>query len=209
MATYCGRTIDVTFNALPALVPELLVTTGGSRLLRWWKAGRRRRFRLPFGWLVRIDCGPRGHKLRNLEGTILIPSGEGPIYDGASVPLPSMVTFFTLGILRPHGVMLTGSIVHDYAYRTGKLKFLGPNGTKDVRVQRHEADLLFREMIRTVNGMAFWAFIAWLAVRIGWFAVKYNDKRFCGKPPVGISVGLFVMLGILWYFFCLVGRICG
>jgi hypothetical protein len=57
-----------------------------------------------------------------LAGEIIIPQKvEGHLFelDGASIPLPWLVSLLTIGILRPLGVLLIASIVHDFAFRHG------------------------------------------------------------------------------------------
>ena len=61
-------------------------------------------------------------------------------------------------------------------------------------VERHDADLLFREMIKAVNGMSIWAFWAWSAVRLGWLFVRYDNRRWAGKPPMGHLLALVALL---------------
>ena len=91
--------------------------------------------------------------------------------------------------------MLTASILHDYAFSKGHLPFQQPNGAiKQTPVERHDADLLFRAMISAVNGMPIWAFWAWSAVRLGWLFVKYHNRRWAGKPPIGHLLGLVALL---------------
>ena len=196
MHKYSGRLISVTFEELPALEPKLLVTRSAYLLVRWWKACKRRRFRLVKQWSVDIVCHKDRHRLKKLEGTIVIPASNDYLYDGASVPLPWIVTCATFGVLRPLGIMLTASIVHDYAFRTGGLLLEEPDGQppKIKSITRCDADFLFREMISTVNGMPIWAFWAWSAVRLGWLSVKYNNRRWAGKAPSAHLLGVVVVL---------------
>ncbi|WP_200233725.1 DUF1353 domain-containing protein [Thiohalocapsa halophila] len=111
-------------------------------------------------------------------------------YREGSAPRPD----FTLGILRPLGVMLTASIVHDFAYKFGYLP--KDDGTK-VEVERHVADLLFRDILESVNRIPLLGFIAWFAVRLGWPVVKYNGKPGGGKKPYGAYLVLLVALAVL------------
>ena len=92
--------------------------------------------------------------------------------------------------------MLTASIVHDYAFRTGGLLFEEPDGkpSKIKSITRCDADFLFREMISTVNGMPIWAFWAWSAARLGWLGVKYNNRRWAGNAPSAHLLGVFIVL---------------
>ena len=195
MHNYPGRLISVSFEALPVLEPRLLVTRRASFFARWWKARKRRYFRLVEQWSVDIVCHKTTHRLNQLAGTIIVPGSQDYIYDGASVPFPWIVTLFTVGILRPMGIMLTASIVHDYAYRNGYLLFKAASGkTQQRQVARHDADLLFWKMISTVNGTTVWAFLAWSAVRLGWLGVKYDSRRWRGRPPIAHLVGVALLL---------------
>ena len=201
MPCYSSRSLSVSFRELPCLAPKLLVTQDTFSLLRWWKATKRRSFRLVKPWTVVITI-PQSKtttgkvtRLRGLVGTIEIPCSQNEyLYDGASVPLPWVVTCLTCGVLRPLGIMLTASILHDYSFSKGHLPFKLNEVTKQTPVERHDADLLFREMINAVNGMPIWAFWAWSAVRLGWLFVKYHNKRWAGKPPTGHILGLVALL---------------
>lgn len=195
MHDYPGRLISVSFETLPVLEPRLLVTRKANPLARWWKARKRRYFRLVEPWSVKIVCHKNSHSLNQLAGTIIVPQSNYYIYDGASVPLPWVVTLLTVGVLRPLGIMLTASIVHDFAYRNGYLLFATAGGNPQQRhVKRHDADLLFWKMISTVNGTTVWAFLAWSAVRLGWLGVKYNNRRWGRNVPFAHLVGLVVLL---------------
>jgi hypothetical protein len=137
---------------------------------------------------------------QRLNGVIVIPhldSDEKDIeFDGASIPFPWLISMLTIGILRPLGVMLIGSIVHDYAYKFGRLKKLD---SASVRIERHVADRLFRDIISTVNDLPIVGWIAWFAVRLGWPVVKYEGKPRGGKPPImEYLVLVAVVLGIIW-----------
>ena len=173
-----------------------MLVTGHPRLFgRWRSAGKRRRFRLVEEWSVCIACrqdtvGQDTDTLREFEGTIVIPKNGGVVYDGASVPLPWLVSCLSFGILRPLGILLTASIVHDYAYEHGYLPFAADDGMMEKReVQRDAVDLLFREMTSTVNRLPFWAFTAWTAVRLGWLCIKYNGEYRTGNPPTAHLIG--------------------
>ncbi len=168
----------VQFCQWPALRPLKLTTrkwrplAGGKR--RWWE--------LADDWCV-VLCGMQSTKRKVPDGKIVIP--KGTVTDGASVPLPWLVSFLTFGLLRPTGILLIPSIVHDYAYKHGCLRCRNQDGTETCReISRADADWLFREMIRGISHTWFWAHVAWLAVRSGWlFCVKYAGKRIGRKTP--------------------------
>jgi hypothetical protein len=155
----------------------------------------RRHFTLERDWEITISgitFNPR------LNGTLTIPArvnddnasdgrGELVVFDGASVPMPWLISFLSLGILRPLGVMLTASIVHDFAFQFGYLLITqtGEKKAKKVTITREVADRLFREIIITVNKLPIVGWVAWLAVRLGWFGlVRYKGKRFGGRAPL-------------------------
>jgi hypothetical protein len=143
-------------------------------------ATKPRKFGLAEDWCIQLDKVTYD---RRLNGSVVIPRNKDgkPIdFDGASIPLPWLVSLLTLGILRPLGVMLTASIVHDYAYKFGHLK--KDDGT-EVQIERDVADRLFRDIIETVNKLPLVGFVAWFAVRLGWLFVEYNGRTQGGKPP--------------------------
>ena len=198
--------IDVQFHQMP---PIKLVSyepdREPSREPGIWErltlATRRREFTLVESWQLELD------KVRyedGLNGTVEVPAKDSDlntiVFDGASIPVPWLISLLTLGILRPLGVTLIGSIVHDYAYRFGKLKMVDKdNNYEFVQLERDKADKLFRDIIGTINGLPPVGYIAWLAVRIGWLWVPYNGKRFTGKKPVFEYI--FVLLLLLGLFF--------
>jgi len=154
-------------------------------------ATKPRKFGLAEDWCIQLDKVSYDQRL---NGSVVIPQNKDgkPIdFDGASIPLPWLVSLLTLGILRPLGVMLTASIVHDYAYKFGHLK--KDDGT-EVQIERDVADRLFRDIIETVNKLPLVGFIAWFAVRLGWPFVEYNGKAQGGKPPYLEYLLLFVLV---------------
>ena len=179
---------SVKFDQWPVLLPLQLKTRKGITL---FDGCRRRRWELADSWCVKI-CHT---KRRKLDGTIVIP--KGTVVDGASVPLPWLVSFLSFGILRPNGILLVPSIVHDCAYKCGCLPYDGVR----IKVHRHDADWLFRVMISAINRASCWAWIAWLAVRLGWlFGVKYGKKRWGGNWPVVELIFLFALVGLVVAF---------
>lgn len=195
------KDFTVHFERLPSLTPILLDTKGKSLLGAWQGASARRLFKLENDWQVHIQLREAEYDDCNLSGNILIPVSfkeSMTLLDGASVPLPWLVSFLSLGLLRPLGVMLTASIVHDFAFQHGGLLYLQANGEREFRVvPRHLADKLFYNIIREVNDMPITALLAWLAVRIGWTFVKYAGEPRGGDPPVIAISALIIILSIL------------
>jgi len=204
MEKYEG-TINVEFEDIP---PVRLKTIIPRPDLNWLErlalATKRRFFTLRHDWLLKVEKVAYDERL---NGTIKVPAldknGEEITFDGASVPLPWLVSLLTIGILRPLGVMLTASVVHDYAYRYGHLQ--KEDGTV-VEIERHIADQLFKDIIATVNKLPDVGYIAWFLVRLGWLFVKYNGKPRGGKAPIdeyfvfSMLVALVVAIGMRFTF---------
>lgn len=198
MHSYSGPAISVSFRHFPQLRPQLLPTHTRWFFQRFLGARARRKFALAEDWIVTIEAA--GHPLSRFAGTLLIPQStptQPAVYDGASVPLPWTVTFLSLGTLRPLGILLIASIVHDYAFQHGQLIYLRNGARAPTPVCRHDIDLLFREMIRAINKTPFLAYVAWFAVRIGWLGVKYNGSPRTGKPPLGHFIVLVAVLAAM------------
>lgn len=202
--TYNGA-IWVRFNCLPAInLVSVIVKKKANWFQRIAEATRRRFFTLDKDW--HIELGRIGYK-PELNGTVTIPrivEGKPVVFDGASVPLPWLVSFLSLGILRPLGVMLIASILHDFAFKFGYLLVSSEEGLppKKVYVERDDMDHLFRDIIGTVNQVAGVGWVAWFFVRLGWlFGVKYNGKFFGGKSPTCVIMvamtSLFFLSGYL------------
>jgi hypothetical protein len=188
--------IAVAFDDIPPVRLQSILAKKGLTLLgRIALAIKPREFTLRDDWFVDFDAISYAP---SLNGTIKIPThdrdGKEIVFDGASVPLPWLVSLLTSGVLRPLGVMLTASLVHDYAYKYGHLQ--KHDGTP-IEIERHVADRLFRDIIRTVSELPFVAFVAWFAVRLGWPVVKYNKKPRGGKAPVVEYFSLFAVLALL------------
>lgn len=182
------RRFTVEFQQFPVLVPQRMDTQFPSGFLRWRGAAAIRTFTLQQHWTVELQVDPADFDGRDFSGRIVIPicyAGKHTILDGASVPLPWLVSFLSFGLLRPVGVMLTASIVHDFAFQHGVLPYRR-EGFPDpvaVEIERHHADLLFARMITEVNGMPLVGSVGWLAVRLGWLWVPYGpDRRRRGGP---------------------------
>ena len=194
---------DLKFNRkkLPGLIPKLLPTKGLGFFQRIWNASQRRYFTLAEDWKVTIV---NAHFASELNGTVVIPKQyqcKDLELDGASVPMPWLIGMLSFGVLRPLGILLTASIIHDFAFKYGGLLFDKGEGVEpDFReVRRDIADKLFRSIISSVNGTPFWAFMAWCAVRLGWFGVKYNGAYFGGKfPLLALCILLVLIAAIAW-----------
>ncbi len=202
--------ITLRVSELPALKPRVLPTRSRSPWRRFIEAGQRRTFTLSKNFYIEVE----GEALPSgLEGCIVIPPmgntataerGEEPfdenqelvqceeaqanVFDGASIPFPWLVSYLSFGVLRPLGILLSASVVHDFAFQFGYLPIIKNGKCKHVPVQRHEADELFRLITQTLNGSNFFSRLAWHAVRLGWWAIKYAGRRFTGEPPVRSTI---------------------
>lgn len=206
--------ISVELDGLPSICLESFNPLGNKSCNNHAKPKRikglllstqRRCFTLNNDWsltLGGVDYKPE------LNGKIIIPvrchTGEKPVrFDGASVPAPWLISFVSLGILRPLGVMLVGSIVHDFAYQNGYLEVIDSSGNQNrIYVEREIIDRLFRDIISTVNQLPVVGWIAWFFVRVGWlFGIKYDGQPFGGKPPHLVLASVIVICGAAFLYF--------
>ncbi|WP_432784637.1 DUF1353 domain-containing protein [Cyanobium sp. BSA11S] len=194
----------VEFETLPALVPQLLNTKFEKGFDRWRGAASLRDFVLQTPWSLKLFVDPEEFDGKDLSGSYTIPLAHDEkitILDGASVPAPWLVSFLSFGVLRPVGVMLTASIVHDFAFKHGVLlrEREGSQELENVTIARHQADRLFGRMIATVNRMPVVGFVGWLAVRLGWLFVPYgkNQDRRHKPVPWGAFAVLLAVLAFL------------
>jgi hypothetical protein len=188
--------ISVRFDDIPPVRLKTIKPRESLTLIdRLVLATKPREFTLDKDWCIELDKVSYDERL---NGSVVIPAknkdGKPIDFDGASIPLPWLVSLLTLGILRPLGVMLTASIVHDYAYMFGHLR--KDDGT-EVPLERHVADRLFRDIIDTVNKLPLVGFVAWLAVRLGWPFVKYNGATQGGKPPYAEYLLVLVVIALV------------
>ena len=207
MENYEGA-IDIEFEGMPSIRLESFKPIDETGVLeRLAIATRRRRFSLFRDWkieLADIDYSDE------LNGVVEVPTKNSNqntiVFDGASIPLPWLVSLLTVGVLRPLGVILVGSIVHDYAYKFGSLR-VSKDGAefRDIQLSRHRADMLFRDIVGTVNRLPFVGYVAWYFVRIGWLWVKYDGEHFGGKAPIGEYALLFLLLAGLWWLYSMLG----
>ena len=150
----CGS-ITVKFDELPLLELKSVTSSDGATLFkRIALASKRRIFSLQKNW--EVDLNDISYQT-DLNGKLTIPKvvdGKPVVFDGASIPMPWLVTLLPIGILRPLGVMLTASIIHDFAYRYGYLLVSkGDESPKKIKIERHIADLLLKDIVSTVNCM--------------------------------------------------------
>jgi len=195
--------IDLRFDGMPAIrLESYKPEPNASTWQRLAMATRRRRFSLRDDWEIELKDIDYAEEL---NGIVRIPAKnknhQSIVFDGASIPFPWLVSLITIGVLRPLGVMLVGSIVHDFTYQHGVLQ-VSKDGKefREVPVPRHISDRLLSDIVGTVNKVSAVGYIAWFAVRIGWIGVRYNKKRFGGKPPLGAYGILFaLLLGITYW----------
>jgi len=190
--------IDVAFDGMPQIkLVSYLTKSNASLFEKLAIATKRRRFTLVEDWHLKLGNVKYKH---GLNGSILVPKkdddGKVIVFDGATIPMPWLISLLTIGILRPLGVVLIGSIVHDYAYKFGELKIIDDSGnTKTIKLARHQADKLFRDIIGTINQLMPIGYIAWLAVRIGWLTVPYKGQPRTGRKPILEYLFLLTFLG--------------
>lgn len=204
MESYTGK-YDIRFNELPSIeLKTIEPEEGASFFKRLALASKRRIFYLMRDWEIELDNVPYKPEL---NGTIIVPArvnGERLEFDGASIPFPWLVSLITIGVLRPLGVMLIGSIIHDFAFKHGYLLVSIDNQPpKKVFIERHIADAVLRDLIAAFNKMPRIAFTGWLFVRFGWLFVKYNNHRFGGRPPyweVPLVLAVFAGFAYLLYW---------
>ncbi|MBD3609715.1 MAG: DUF1353 domain-containing protein, partial [Gammaproteobacteria bacterium] len=186
----------------PVLLPTKIQTDGGTEggklfwfLKRLWAASERRRFRLVKDWNPKIYNFKEG-----LNGELTLkPCNQSFMIDGASVPMPWLISMLSLGVLRPLGILLTASIIHDFAFKYGYLVFKVDGKDEWRAIERHDADELFRKIISQVNGMPIAAFFAWVAVRLGYFGVQYAGKRFGRRFPILAVLVLLFVASLIWF----------
>ncbi|MEL6110609.1 MAG: DUF1353 domain-containing protein [Planctomycetota bacterium] len=218
---YSGN-IDVSIPNVPTIrLISIEFRENAGWLERLASATQKRKFALAEPWKVGLN---RIEAPVELNGVVTIPvryREELLKYDGASVPIPWLISFLSIGALRPLGVLLIPSIVHDFAFRFGEL-LVAPDYEQTpqvLKIERHEADLLFYNMIRSLNGDVLTASLAWVAVRLGWPVVPYNGKRGGGEWPtlvyvctvIGLLFGGALLYGsvVTFGWRCTIGPIIG
>lgn len=196
----------ISFIGLPNIqLISIAVSKNDDNLIKLAKSVSRRYFHLVHDWAVSL----KGFVDKpSLDGEIIVPkshNGEEIEYDGASIPFPWLISFLSVGIIRPLGVLFIGSLVHDFAFKFGYVLVREKNTQKitKIHLQRHEADDLFRDMTSTLSGLRPVGWIAWLAVRLGWFSsIKYAGKKRTGKPPYLAAIIAAAIISLIVIAFC-------
>ena len=175
------------FDELPSLKIEgIMLCTEGDSLEIVSSACQVRTYSLLKNWFVKVNNYP----VSKLNGTIKIPpkhEGVDLLFDGASVPVPWLFSAVTFGIARPMGVMMTASVLHDFAYQHGYL-LIKPDNSKvnefqKVTLDRFEADDLFRDVMIDVTAMPKISYLGWMVLRLGWFYIDYAGKKKGPRKP--------------------------
>ena len=185
--------IDTTLHGIPAIEPLTIhLKEKATTFQRVATATRRRFFNLKVDWKATVG---RVNYKPELNGTIVVPrnhEGKEVDYDGASIPFPWLISLLTIGILRPLGILLTPSLVHDFAFKFGYLMVERDGNVSKVPISRDETDRLFRDLIATITKIKGLAWVAWYAVRLGYFlGVRYNGKLGGGKKPLFVGLTTF------------------
>ncbi|EAQ96684.1 DUF1353 domain-containing protein [Congregibacter litoralis] len=186
-----GFTISLS---IPRIIFKSFVTDpNASSLQQISLATKKREFYLTEDWRASIVSD----RYPGLSGTIVVPEktqGVRFVFDGASIPVPWLISLLTIGVLRPLGMLLVASILHDYAFRYGYLTKETSQGHRtQFPVRRDVADALFRDIISTVNGNRFVGFVAWYFVRLGyWLRVPFNGET--GHKPVVVGLSFLFLL---------------
>ena len=188
---------------LPRIIFKSISTEPDAHWLRQVAiATVRRFFYLTEDWHIGLES----RRYPQLSGTIIIRekmAGERFEFDGASIPLPWLISLITIGVLRPLGVLLIASIVHDFAFRHGHLPVLRSDSDNEadavnVPISREQADDLFRDIITVVNGNRVVGRAAWYFVRLGyWLRVRYNGELRTGQPPYLVGLSFLLFLGLI------------
>lgn len=148
---------------MPVVRPLVMSTKGKSVWYRIRQSFKRRR------WLL-VEPYTVYFKSLNKKYRVPVPF----IFDFASVP----IIFWP--ILNPTGVLLVGSVFHDYGYRYGGLYIQYPKENKfTFRVMsRGELDQLFEDITIEANGMKYLAKAAKWAVKVGGaYTWRQNKKK--------------------------------
>lgn len=189
--------LHICFDHMPILIPKSTVASSGDHLDRLAIATHKRKFYLAQEWRLQVSGITDSE---DLNGEIVIPTEENSKsieFDGASIPLPWLISVLTIGILRPLGVMLLASIIHDFAYKFGYLWVENNGQKKKVNIERHHADNLLRDTLSTINKIPFINQITWFFVRLGWLGVPYAGEIRGGKIPYTVLVAAAIISLIL------------
>lgn len=183
--------VDIQIDEMPIMEPKLINTDGKNAWKRFWQCGKSRNFLLYKDWQITLSGMERNPLYgKALNGTIVIKRDEvlqnktpqRVCFDGATVPLPRLVWILSLGAIRPLGVLLMGSIVHDYCFKYGGLWYRDESGeVRFKEVNREQADRLFHDMTVSINKTPLLAKLTWWSVRIAKNKVPYITE---GKPSL-------------------------
>lgn len=201
---YCGPITISLCRPIMQILP-LIQSSSHSLLSKILDASQRRCFNLTSDWIIKLE---NVDYMPELNGCLKIPhelAGEKIKLDGASVPATWLASFITLGVVRPMGVMLYGSIIHDFAYQHGYLLISKDEDLnyKKVKITRDVADKLFKDIIICVNKVPFFGWLSWFLVRIGWITgVPFHRKRWGAPAPIGVIATVCIILTTLtfWLF---------
>lgn len=150
-------------NAVP--MPQLTPMRINTHGLLWWKKTvkyfERRKWEVTEDYFLYVP---------HLDKTILVPKGF--VFDAASVPRALWP------LINPTGVLLIGSLIHDFGYKYNCLLDENRNIIFD---DEEDSRYFFDEQIRDiniyVNGASFMNKAAWVALRVfGWLPWKTYRK---------------------------------
>ena len=189
--------LEIKVGRMPPLEPLPIRTVGKS--FKYWIALRaKRRFRFSEDWYVRLPDGE----------IVVIPEGEET--DGASFPWWGMAVVSLLLIysvdnrvylvasllllaaalkvmFAPLGLALVPGVVHDYLYKHHCLR-LADGGSYMKGCTLAQADDLFKRIHLHCNDMMLLAFVTWLGLRAGSWAVWVQHRKAINLQP-GVNSG--------------------
>ena len=150
------ETINVTDN-MPLVQPIPLITKNKSIFSKIKLLFKSRQWQLNKNFMIKITD----------DQWLFVPAPFN--FDFASVPK------LFHSFLDPTGVLLVGSVFHDFGYRFNGLLTLENDELIFTKYSKKEIDRIFRLVTEKVNNMTTTAFIAESAVKIGgYFAWKEN-----------------------------------
>tara|TARA_Y100000310_G_C20452324_1_gene701384 strand:+ start:94 stop:648 length:555 start_codon:yes stop_codon:yes gene_type:complete len=172
---YAELPTEFSFKRLPVMSMKLLKTDSKCWVIRIIQMAKPRTYVLEKDWTFSVKNYrlESNQQLTRDKFTILLPKHF--VFDGASIPFPWLLACLSFGILRPMGILLTASIIHDFSFRYGYLKTVSDNEEVVRTITRSEADRLFRDIVNVVNDAPIAAYVAWLGVRLGaLLGIKYG-----------------------------------
>lgn len=143
---------------VPVLKPVIIKTKGLNAFKRFIKHFEARKWEIVEDYFLYIPW---------LDITLKIPKGF--CFDAASIPR------ILWPLLNPTGILLVGSVFHDFGYRYNYL--LDDKGNKlYVGAGRKFFDKLIKDITIYINGTYCLTYIAWFMLRLfGWAA--WNSRR--------------------------------